>query len=313
MAPILHPDLPQFIAFGEAATELLRTGPDRWRSACGGSPWRVAMSMSVLGQLSAFAGAVSSDPFGAEIWQSSQDANLDMRFIQQLPRPPLLAVSHEPGVAPCTLIGQDSADLHFRPEGLPAGWTRALRWAHFGSLGLVRQPLAARLLALAQALKDEGRLISYAPGFFAPLMDASYDDTLAQMCRLADVVHVSDAELRGLFRASDHRTGLAQIVAWNPGARLLLNGGAAGWTLFHGVQECCARPPEAEWVDDVGATDAAMAGLLDSLMRDAGAPVEQHLRWALAAGAAACTAPGFAPPRPALVAALAESVEMVVS
>lgn len=85
MAEILHPDLPRFIAFGEALTDLIRTGPDRWRSACGGSPWNVAVAVSTLGQLSAFAGAISQDAFGAEIWACSQEANLDMRFIQQLP------------------------------------------------------------------------------------------------------------------------------------------------------------------------------------------------------------------------------------
>lgn len=311
MTPILHPDLPRFVAFGEALTDLIRIGPDRWRSACGGSPWNVAVAMSSLGQLSAFAGAISNDPFGAEIWRSSQDANLDMRFIQQLARPPLLAVVHEVDPPQVFFIGQDSADLHFRPEGLPMGWTRALRWAHFGSLGLAREPLAGRLLSLAEALKSEGRLISYDPNFRSPPMDSSYDDTLEQMCRLADVIKVSDEDLRGLFRLPDHRSGLAQIAAWNPGAWLLLTRGDAGATLYHGVEECSARPPEVDVVDTVGAGDAAMAGLLDSLMRDAGASAEQHLRWALAAGAAACTEAGFAPPRAGHVAALAEAVEIV--
>jgi len=307
----MHPDLPQFISFGEALTDLIRTGPDRWRSACGGSPWNVAVAMSSLGQLSAFAGAISQDPFGAEIWQCSQEANLDMRFIQQLPRPPLLAVVHEVDPPRYFFIGHDSADLHFRPEGLPMGWTRGLRWAHFGSLGLVRQPLAERLLSLAHALKSEGRLISYDPNFRTPPMDASYDDTLEQMCRLADVIKVSDEDLRGLFRLPDHRSGLAQIAAWNPGAWLLLTRGEAGATLYHGVEECTALPPRVDVVDTIGAGDSAMAGLLDSLMRDAGAPAEQHLRWALAAGAAACTAPGFAPPRPGHVAALIDDVQVV--
>jgi fructokinase len=305
----LHPDLPQFIAFGEAFTELARTGPDRWRSTHGGRPWQVAMVMSVLGQLSAFAGAVSRDPFGAEIWQCSQDANLDMRFIQQLQRPPLLAVAHDIEHPGFTFIGQDSADLNFRPEGLPQGWTRALRWAHFGALGLVREPLATRLRALAEALKVEGRLISYDPHFCAPLMDSSYDDTLQQMCRLADLITVSEADLRSLFRVSDHHTGLAQIAAWNPGAWLLLPRGDGSATIYHGVEECSGRSPRVEVVDACGAAPAMMAGLLDSLMRQAGAPAEVHLRWALAAGAAACTAPGFAPPRPGLVAALADAVE----
>lgn len=310
MAQILHPDLPHFIAFGEALTDLIRTGPDSWRSACGGSPWNVAVAMSTLGQLSAFGGAVSRDVFGAEIWRASQEANLDMRFIQQLARPPLLAIVHELDPPRYFFIGQDSADLHFRPEGLPMGWTRSLRWAHFGSLGLLREPLAGRLRALAEGLKAEGRLISYDPNFRSP-MDASYDDTLEQMCRLADVIKVSDEGLRGLFRLPDHRSGLAQIAAWNPGAWLLLTRGAAGATLYHGVEECSARPPRVDVVDTVGAGDAALAGLLDSLMRNAAAPVELHLRWSLAAGAAACTATGFVPPLPKQVAALAHSVEVV--
>ncbi|MBI3345867.1 MAG: carbohydrate kinase [Burkholderiales bacterium] len=306
----MHADLPRFVSFGEALTDLVRTGADTWRSSSGGSPWNVAVAMSTLGQLSAFAGAVSQDVFGQAIWQASQDAHLDMRFIQQLPKPPLLAVVHETDPPRYLFIGQDSADLHFRPEGLPMGWTRALRWAHFGSLGLVREPLAGRLLALAEALKAEGRLISYDPNFRAPPMDSRYDDTLEQMCRLADVIKVSDEDLRGLFRLPDHRSGLAQIAAWNPGAWLLLTRGEAGATLYHGVEECTALPPRIDVVDTVGAGDAALAGLLDSLMRNAGAPAEQHLRWALAAGAAACTAPGFAPPRPGLVSALAEAVEV---
>lgn len=311
MSAVLHADLPRFIAFGEALTDLIRTGPDQWRSACGGSPWNLAVAMSTLGQLSAFAGAVSQDPFGAEIWRASQDAHLDMRFIQQLPRPPLLAVVHELAPPRYFFIGQDSADLHFRPEGLPAGWTRAVRWAHFGSLGLVREPLAGRLLAVAQALKSEGRLISYDPNFRAPPMDSRYDDTLEAMCRLADAIKVSDEDLRGLFRVPDHRSGLAQIAAWNPGAWLLLTRGAAGATLYHGAGEVSGTPPPVAVVDTVGAGDAALAGLLDSLMRDASAPAATHLRWALAAGAAACTVAGFSPPHPSLVAALAEQVEIV--
>lgn len=310
MSAIRHPDLPHFVSFGEALTDLIRIGPQRWRSACGGAPWNVAVAMSSLGQLSAFGGAISKDVFGDEIWTTSQDAHLDLRFLQQLPRPPLLAVVHELDPPRYFFIGQDSADLHFHPEHLPGGWTRALRCAHFGSLGLVRELLAGRLLALAQGLKAEGKFISYDPNFRAPPMDASYDGTLEQMCRLADVVKVSDEDLRGLFRVSDYRRGLAQIVAWNPGAWLLLTRGGDRATLYHGADECSGLPPPVAVVDTVGAGDAALAGLLDSLMREPGAPVERHLRWALAAGAAACTGAGFAPPQPEHVAALADAVEL---
>jgi fructokinase len=309
MPTVMHSDLPRVVSFGEALTDLIRTGPDTWRSSCGGSPWNVAVALSGLGQLTAFAGAISQDPLGQQIWQASQDANLDMRFIQQLPKTPLLAVVYETHPPRYFFIGQDSADLHFRPEGLPQGWMRALRWAHFGSLGLVRQPLASRLLALAEGLKAEGMKISYDPNFRAPPMDSSYDDTLEQMCAIADVIKVSDEDLCGLFRVPDYHSGLAQIAAWNPAALLLLTRGAEGATLYHPAGECSARPPRVAVADTVGAGDASMAGLLDSLMREPLAPPEQHLRWALAAGAAACARPGFAPPHPSEVQALASAVQ----
>lgn len=313
MTGVLHPDLPHFVSFGEALTDLVRTGPDTWRSSCGGAPWNVAMAMASLGHLSAFGGAISSDVFGQAIWQASTDANLDLRFIQQFNKPPLLAIVHETDPPEYFFIGQDSADLHFRPEGLPNGWLRALRWAHFGCLGLVREPLASRLLALAQGLKAEGKRISYDPNY-RPLMDSRYDEALEQMCRLADVIKVSDEDLRGLFRSPDHHVGLAQISAWNPGAWLLLTRGAGPATLYRGAQEWQAWPPEVEVVDSVGAGDAAMAGLIHSLLSQAqgddGDPA-QHLRWALAAGTAACTGAGANPPSLVLVQALKAGVSAV--
>ncbi|MFG6466277.1 PfkB family carbohydrate kinase [Roseateles sp. BYS87W] len=310
MPAVLHADLPRFVAFGEALTQLTRVGPDLWRSSCAGAPWRVAVALSSLGQLSAFAGAVSQEPFGTALWQASQDANLDLRFLQQLPRAPLLAVLHSVQPPHWELIGDDSADLHFRPEGLPQGWTRALRWAHFGSLGLVRRPLAGRLIALAQALKGEGRLISYDPGYRGLPMDSNYDETLELMCRMADLVRLSEADLRGLFRVGDVRSGLAQMAAWNPTGWLLLTRADGSATLYHGVQECHGQPPPHALGDTADMGDAVLAGLLDSLMRDAGAPAAQHLRWALAAGAAACSVTGWVPPRAAVADGLASSVRM---
>ncbi|MBK3018680.1 hypothetical protein FKK32_29540, partial [Klebsiella pneumoniae] len=98
------------------------------------------IAASRLGQLSAFAGGISKDAFGQELWQRSVDASLDLRFIQQFARSPLMSFLHEP-VPPSFLdVGDDSADLHFRPHALPAGWRHALRWAHFGSISLSAWP-----------------------------------------------------------------------------------------------------------------------------------------------------------------------------
>jgi fructokinase len=322
----LHPDLARFVAFGEVRIDMVRAADQSWHSVCAGSPWQVAMAMSSLGDLSAYAGAISADLFGQEIWRACTDAHLDLRYMQQLQRPPLLNFIDAEEAPEGFFIGADSADLHFRPEALPAGWVKALRWAHFGGLGLVRQPQAQRLEALAAGLKAEGKKISYAPGF-RPLMDSRYDDSLELMCRLADVIKVSEDDLCGLFRTANFHSGLAQIGAWNPQAFVLLTRGALGATLYCGAGEWHAAPPHAApaHVKDaaagsaLGLGDAATAGMLFSLMREPNAAPEQHLRWAVAAASAACTAASeYALPRaqpwtlpPALVATLAAAVQVL--
>jgi len=310
MTQILHADLPHFVSFGEALTDLFplpAEGPDRWRAACGGGPWNVARAMSALGTMSAFGGAISSCSFGRAIWQASMDAHLDLRFLQQVQQVPLLAVLDSIDPPSYYFIGENSADLHYHPERMPSGWTDALRWAHFGGLSLSRQPLAERLVAVAGHVKAAGKKISYDPNF-RPQMDSRYDDTLQRMCELADVIKVSDEDLRGLFRSRDHHVGLGQIGAWNPQAWVLVTRGPGPATLYRGMQEWQALPPAVRVEDTVGAGDATVAGFVHSLMTDPEAPAQRHLAWALATGAGACTAAGASPPSTALVATLAAQV-----
>src|SRR2546429_4599891 len=82
----------RYVVFGEALTDFIREGPDRWRSAAGGSPWNVARVGARLGLATGFAGAVSTDVLGEEILRLSREAGLDPRFVQQVERAPLLAL-----------------------------------------------------------------------------------------------------------------------------------------------------------------------------------------------------------------------------
>lgn len=293
--PVLHADLASFVSFGEALTDMRRVGPTEWRSHCGGSPWKVAIAASRLGQLSAFAGGISKDAFGQDLWQCSVDAALDLRFIQQFARSPLMSFLHEPVPPSFLYVGDDSADLHFRPHALPAGWRHAVRWAHFGSISLTREPLAARLVALAESLKDEGVHISYDPNYRLS-MDSRYDRTLERLCRIADVIRVTEDDLCGLFRARDYHLGLGQLAAWNPKAIVLLTLRDRGAQLFHPKGDVSVCGSTLEAVPDpfhrLDVADATTAGLLFSLIRSPDASPEDHLRWAVAAGAAAGTEQG---------------------
>jgi fructokinase len=300
--------LPVFVAAGEALTDLVRTSTDSWRNHPGGAVWNAARAMAHMGVPSAFAGAVSADLFGAALLEASHEAGLDARFMQVLAKPPLLAIVHTLVPPSYFFVGVDSADLHFDPALLPAGWMDAVQWAHFGGISLAREPLASTLVALARQLKKRGVRISYDPNF-RELMDERYDSTLAAMAALADVIKVSDDDLRGLFRCADADAAFARLRDMQPQALYLFTRGAAGASLFQGRDAWTSRPPAIEVIDTVGAGDASLAGLLASLMLYPGRAGGEHLARAVAAGAAACLVAGAAPVTQEQVESLARRTE----
>jgi fructokinase len=289
---------PMMLCAGEALTDMINQGGEQWVSRVGGSVWNVARALAVLGERTAFAGAISRDRFGDALWASSEAVGLDLRLMQRVQRSPLLAVVEQGEPPRYFFIGDDSADLHFDPAALPAGWRKELRWAHFGGISLAREPLASTLVALARELKAQGVAISYDPNY-RNLMDERYTPILQQMAALADVIKVSDDDLRGLFPGLALEHALERLRAFNPAAYCLLTRGGLGASLFHGGQRCDARAPKVEVVDTVGAGDASVAGLLHSLARYPERELRGHLHASLAAGSAACLQAGATPPPPA--------------
>lgn len=302
--------LPKFVSFGEALTDMIRLGPDRWASVPGGAPWNVAQVMACFGVPSAFGGAVSRDCFGDTLWQASEKAGLDMRFMQRYDRSPLLAIVHETHPPKYFFVGDDSADLHFDADTLPAGWEDAVSWAHFGSISLARPPLADRLVALAERLKKRGVRISYDPNFRVAMTER-YDPILARMVAIADLVKVSEEDLCGLFRTTDDAGAFVKLRAMNPAAPILFTRGAEGAAIYVGDRSWRASPPKIEVVDTVGAGDCSLGGLLCSLMDHPDAGWDEHLRASIAAGAGACLSAGATPPSAEVLARLSAQVSVI--
>ena len=294
---------PRFVSAGEALTDFIRREDGTWLARAGGAPWNVARVMAGFGIPSAFAGSVSRDNFGDELAARSREAGLDMRFLQQHDKPPLLAIVHEVSPPQYYFIGTDSADLAFDAALLPRNWTQSVEWVHCGGISLAREPLRSRLVGLLEQAKAAGARVSFDPNF-RNLMTPAYDATLVRVARLADVIKVSDEDLLGLFRTHDADSALAQLKALNPVATVLLTRGADGAELHAHGERLHQASPRIEIADTVGAGDASIGGLLYSLMEHADADGSTHLRWAVAAGAAACLRPGAAPPELAAVDAV---------
>jgi fructokinase len=287
---------------------MIDQGGEHWVSRVGGSTWNVARALAVLGEPTGFAGAISQDRFGDALWAASEEVGLDLRLLQRVPRSPLLAIVEKCEPPRYFFIGDDSADLHFDPAALPTGWSDSLRWAHFGGISLAREPLASKLVALAEQLKAKGVAISFDPNF-RNLMDERYTPTLQRMAALADLIKVSDDDLRGLFPGTELDEALRQLRAFNPDALCLLTRGGEGASLLHRAECADARAPKVDVVDTVGAGDASAAGLLQSLARYPDRSLQSHLHAALAAGSAACLQAGATPPPPAAMHRLFEQLE----
>jgi fructokinase len=128
----------------------------------------------------------------------------------------LLAIVHQTHPPAYFFMGENGADLAFDPAPAcqPAGSTQ-VKWAHFGCISLVRQPLGDTLAALAAELRSQGVKISFDPNY-RNLMEHGYEPTLRKMAALADLIKVSDEDLRLLFKTDDEAGALAQLRAMNP-------------------------------------------------------------------------------------------------
>lgn len=303
------PDFPTMLCAGEALTDMLRTGDNQWQSLVGGSTWNVARSLSKLGVRTGFAGAISYDLFGDALYQASAQAQLDLRFLQRFHKSPLLAIVGESSPPSYFFIGDDSTDLHFDATALPDGWQQNLQWVHFGGISLAREPLTAKLIRLAEDLKAAGVRISYDPNF-RNLMNSRYDATLSKMAGLADVIKVSDDDLRGLFRTDNEATAFQALRAMNANAIYLYTRGAAGASLHLAEKSWQAQSPQIKVIDTVGAGDASIAGLLFSLSVSTHESWQSHLNFSVASGAAACLAAGAQAPSLKQVQTLLNEIEL---
>ena len=293
----------RYVVFGEALTDFVREDEQHWRSIAGGSCWNVARVGARLGIATGFAGAVSRDIFGEEIMRLSREAGLHMRFIQQVDRPPFLAMVVSKHPPQYFFIGDDSADLDFDPDALPPGWLEAVEIVHFGSISLVRQPLANRLLDIAEKVHAAAKRIAFDPNY-RNLMNESYRPTLRRMAGLADYIKVSDEDLAGLLPRMTEADALAQLRSWAPRAWILFTRGADGLRLITPEREVVQPALPVTVADTVGGGDASMGGWMYSILTRPSAPIETHAAFVAATAAVACQHHGAYAPLPADVEAL---------
>ncbi|WP_425147443.1 carbohydrate kinase family protein [Deinococcus sp.] len=295
--------LPQIVSAGEALTDLVTTGGNTWAAHPGGAAWNVARAAKALGTPSAFAGAVGQDNFGDDLWNASTAASLDLRFLQRVSQPTLLAVVYSAAPPAYRFMGEHSADLYFDAALLPDGWLAAARWLHLGGISLAREPLAGHLLGLMRAARAAGVRISFDPNARIVHRDPAYRPTFETVLRSSDLIKLSDEDLRFFFPGQDEDSALRTLRGHNAQAPIVITRGGDGATLYHAAGSASLPAPKVQVADTVGAGDALCAGLLVSATEQPQALWTQHLAFALRVASAACSRPGaYAPNRQDLAA-----------
>ena len=278
---------------GEALVDLV-PGPDgALHPHPGGGPFNVARTIGRLEQPVAFLGRLSRDSFGEQHVSQLAEDSVSLECVQRTDEPSTLALVEldAAGVATYRFYTKGTAAAGLAAAVLPPG-AEAL---HVGTLGLALEPVGAALeTAVAGAGGDTLVMVdpNHRPG--AAPDEAAYRERLRRVVARADVVKVSDDDLRSLD-LDPH--GLAPLV-------LLTRGGEGAIALTREGEVEVPAPP-VDVVDTIGAGDAfggaflawwRAYGLGRRELRDR-ASVWAATEFACLVAARTCERAGASPPR----------------
>ena len=241
---------------GESLVDLI-VRPDGSVSAHpGGGPYNAARTVARLGGRCAYLGVLSNDRFGHEL----RDALLadgvlpDALVGTDLPTTLALAELNERGAATYRFYLEHTSAPSLTPEQvrLPAD-VAAL---HVGTLGLVLEPTAATLEALARDLADRALIVLDPNCRPAVVRDPdAYRARLARVLAVAHVVKVSDEDLAFLSPGVPTVDAAVALLAHGPRTVLLTAGGESVHVLT-ATGRITVPVPQVAVVDTVGAGDS---------------------------------------------------------
>lgn len=291
-------NLPEVVVFGEALTDFIIQDNGLYDARPGGACWNMARVVARLGIHVGYAGAVSKDVFGQELYDLSIEAGCDERFLQRYDLSPLLAMVINRQPPNYFFIGDNSADLAFDVTQLPTEWMQHAKWVHFGCISLVRNPLADQLIEIAEEATKHGIKISFDPNWRNLMVgDADYYQRFLKLSALASFIKVSDEDLRHLFPDLDHEAALVKLRSIALKADVLYTMGEHGMTLILQNGKRFSQPViPIDIQDTVGAGDASVGSYLASLLMHTEYTEPEHLVFVAAAAAYTCEKSGaYAP------------------
>jgi fructokinase len=295
------------VVAGEALIDLVPAADDQLAAHPGGGPFNTARALGRLERPVAYLGRISTDRFGDRLASllAADGVRLDAHV--RTDDPTTLALVE--------LAPDGSAAYRFYTEGTAApGLTEAealaalpadVAYLHVGTLGLVLEPMAAALEALA--LSRRGRALVMVDPNCRPAIvgdPAAYRARLNRTLAAADVVKVSEEDLAWLAPGVPAPDAARAMLGQGPRAVLRTRGGD-GATVLTAAHALEVAAPPVDVVDTIGAGDAFSGGWLawwserglGTAELDDSAALEEATRFACLVAGRTCERAGASPPR----------------
>lgn len=233
----------------------------------GGAVFNTAVALGRLGAPAGFLCGISTDFFGEMLVQTLSRSGVSSDLCPRSDQPTTLAFARlVEGQAQYAFHDENSAMRVVGPDVMPdiGPGVRAL---FLGGISLVAEPCGAgfEALAIRHALSRVVMLDpNIRPGFVRH--EAAYRARLARLIAVADIVKLSDEDLRWLCPGQAEGDAIADLLGQGP-ALVLITRGAAGADAY-GAFGCLHQPARpAVVVDTIGAGDTFNAGVLCGLDR----------------------------------------------
>lgn len=295
---------PTVLVGGESLIDLI-VRPDGSVSAHpGGGPYNAARTIARLGGRCAYLGVLSDDRFGTRLRDALRADGVlpDALVATSLPTTLAVAELNERGAASYRFYLDHTSAPSLTPDQVRLPGSVAA--FHVGTLGLLLEPTAATLEAVAVALSARA-LVLVDPNC-RPAVVRDHDTYRARLERVMAVAHVvkaSDEDLAYVAPGVAPLDAAAAILARGPRAVLVTAGGDAVHVLTR-AGTTSVPVPRIEVVDTVGAGDSFGGGFVtwwverglgvDAL--DDQATLTEAVRFAASVAAITCQRAGADPP-----------------
>jgi fructokinase len=255
------------LSCGEALIDMLprqsTEGEACFAPYAGGAVMNTAIALGRLGAPSAFLSGISTDLFGDVLTDTLAASHVDTSLCIRSARPTTLAfVRLTNGQASYAFYDENTAGRMIHPAELPA-LTDDIRAVFFGGISLMVEPGGATYQALMEREAASDRVLmidpNIRPSFIADA--AAYRARIGRMMGLADIVKLSDEDLRWLEGAGEIPDLAMALLRRGPRA-VFVTEGAKGAHAFTERDAAFVPALKVTVADTVGAGDTFNAAIL---------------------------------------------------